>query len=272
MKILLTNKQKINQISLIFKNLKNISTDVEMIVQENRIYIQGMDSGHVCLFELELKSYWFDKFEYDGEDITIGINCELIHKIINCREEYQNIELKTTKSSEKLFITLFPREGQNGFTKEFEVPMIDIDSELLDVPTVDYDADIEIQSCDFTNLVHQLGQFGKDMNVICNDQIEFKGTGEYGTMKAIIEQEQILMYAVAEETEVNLVFNIEYVNKMVSFSKLNAITKIHFGSAYPMKLQYDLDFVMDEDDDEDDEESEVNNYIRFFLAPKIEDS
>ena len=38
-----------------------------------------------------------------------------------------------------------------------------------------------------------------------------------------------------------------------------------------MKLQYDLDFVMDEDDDED-EESEVNNYIRFFLAPKIEDS
>ena len=30
MNILLTNKQKIAQISLIFKNLKNISTDVEL--------------------------------------------------------------------------------------------------------------------------------------------------------------------------------------------------------------------------------------------------
>ena len=36
-----------------------------------------------------------------------------------------------------------------------------------------------------------------------------------------------------------------------------------------MKLQYDLDFVMDQ---EDDDEEESQNYIRFFLAPKIEDS
>ena len=37
-----------------------------------------------------------------------------------------------------------------------------------------------------------------------------------------------------------------------------------------MKLQYDLDFIMDQEDDDEDKEAE--NYIRFFLAPKIEDS
>ena len=59
---------------------------------------------------------------------------------------------------------------------------------------------------------------------------------------------------------------MSYLVKMVAFSKLNAVTKIHFGTEYPMKLQYDLDFPMDDDDDE------VQNYIRFFLAPKIVDS
>ena len=36
----------------------------------------------------------------------------------------------------------------------------------------------------------------------------------------------------------------------------------------PMKIQYGMDTFMDKDDD--DEESD-KNYIRFFLAPKIED-
>ena len=36
-----------------------------------------------------------------------------------------------------------------------------------------------------------------------------------------------------------------------------------------MKIQYGMDTFMD--NDEDDEEDEDKNYIRFFLAPKIED-
>lgn len=267
MNVLLTNKQKIAQFSLIFKNLKNISTDVEMHVSEKGIYIQGMDAGHVCLFEVEIKEYWFDEFNNDTK-CRLGINCEIIHKIINCKEDYHNIRMKCL-NEDKLIITLFPQEGQTGFTKEFELPLIDIDSALLEVPDVEYDADVEIGSSDISNLVNQLSMFGKDLNVKCNETITFKGTGEFGTMSAIIEEEQICMYAIAEDTEVNLTFAMEYLLKMVSFSKLNGITKLHFGKEYPMKLQYDLDFAMDQ---EDDDEEESQNYIRFFLAPKIEDS
>tara|TARA_Y100000591_G_scaffold58389_2_gene46835 strand:- start:3519 stop:4322 length:804 start_codon:yes stop_codon:yes gene_type:complete len=267
MELVLTNKQKTNQFSHIFKNLKNISSDVEMHVKQEGIYIQGMDPGHICLFEVNLKSYWFDKFNFDGVPIRLGINCELMHKVINCKEEHQNISLKTT-TGDKLYITLTPREGQSGITKEFELPLIDIDSELLEVPIVDYDADIEIVSQDLANLISQLSLFGRDINVNCSENITFKGTGELGTMSAIMEEDQICMYAIAEDTEINLTYSMDYLVKMVSFTKLNAVTKLHFGKDYPMKLQYDLDFVMDQEDD--DEESE--NYIRFFLAPKIEDS
>jgi len=268
MELVLTNKQKTNQFSHIFKNLKNISSNVEMHVKQGGIYIQGMDSGHICLFELELKSYWFDEFNFNNKPITLGINCELMHKIINCKEEHQNIRLKTT-NGEKLFVTLSPREGQNGITKKFELPLIDIECDLLEVPNVDYDADIEIVSQELSNLISQLSLFGRDLNVNCGENIVFKGSGELGTMSAIMEEDQICLYAIAEESEIDLTYNMDYLCKMVSFSKLNAVTKLHFGKEYPMKLQYDLDFVMDQ---EDDEEEESQNYIRFFLAPKIEDS
>ena len=62
------------------------------------------DSGHVCLFELELKSYWFDEFNFDGTPLRLGIHCELMIKI-NCKEEHQTISLKTT-TGDKLFVTL----------------------------------------------------------------------------------------------------------------------------------------------------------------------
>ena len=268
MEFVLTNKQKTNQFSHIFKNLKNISTDVEMHVKKEGIYIQGMDSGHVCLFELLLKSYWFNEYKFDGQPLRLGINCELIHKVIHCKEEHQNISLRT-KSGDKLYITLYPREGQTGIKKEFELPLIDIDSELLDVPDVDYDADIEIVSQDLSNLISQLSLFGKDISVKCGENITFKGSGELGTMSAIMEEDQICMYAIADDTEIDLTYSMDYLVKMVSFAKLNAVTKLHFGKEYPMKLQYDLDSVLDQDDNE---ESECPNYIRFFLAPKIEDS
>ena len=269
MELVLTNKQKTNQFSHIFKNLKNISSDVEMHVKQGGIYIQGMDSGHVCLFELELKSYWFDEYKFNDKPLRLGIHCELMHKIINCKEEHQTISLKTT-TGDKLFVTLSPREGQNGITKQFELPLIDIDSELLEVPDVDYDADIEIVSHDLSNLISQLSLFGRDLSISCSDKIVFKGSGELGTMSAIMEEDQICLYAIAEDTEIDLTYNMDYLSKMVSFSKLNAVTKLHFGKEFPMKLQYDLDFIMDQEDDDEDKESE--NYIRFFLAPKIEDS
>ena len=212
MNILLTNKQKINQISLIFKNLKNISTDVEMHVSEKGIYVQGMDAGHVCLFELDIKAFWFDEFDINDEKKALGLNCEMIYKIINCKEEYHNIRIKTD-DSDRLTIVLFPQEGQSGFTKEFEIPLIDIDCNLLEIPDVEYDADIEMVSTDTSNLINQLSMFGKDLNVKCNEKITFKGTGEFGTMSAIIEEEQICMYAIAEDTEVNLTFGIEYLFK-----------------------------------------------------------
>ena len=47
--------------------------------------------------------------------------------------------------------------------------------------------------------------------------------------------------------------------------------QIHISDAMPMKIQYGMDTFMDKDDDDEEEEDSDKNYIRFFLAPKIDD-
>ena len=49
---------------------------------------------------------------------------------------------------------------------------------------------------------------------------------------------------------------------MCSFSRINSSINLHFSQDTPMKMQYNMD---------DNDEENCVNYIRFFLAPKIED-
>ena len=272
MKIILTDSRKVSQFSSILKNLKNFSLDIEMHVDENRLYTQGMDSAHCCLFELELQRDWFTEFEVDCP-VRLGINCELLAKIFNCLGDNQNIELNHVKDTDSLFVTLSPKEGEKGIVKEFKLPLMDLDSELMDVHTIEYAADIHMISSQFTELVNQLSIFGNELRIKCAEDIRLTGKGEIGSMDALIKEDDILMYAIEEDNELDLTFSIMYINMMVAFGKINKKVQIHISKDMPMKIQYGMDTFMDMDDEDDEDEEDIidKNYIRFFLAPKIDD-
>jgi len=270
MKLVITDSRKVSQFSSILKNLKNFSLDIEIHVDGERLYAQGMDSSHCCLFELELLSDWFSEYECE-KTVRLGVNCELLAKIFNCMSDNQNIQLDHTKDTDSLFITLSPKEGESGIVKEFKLPLMNIEAQLMEIPDADYTADINMISNDFTALVNQLGMFGNEIQVRCSDEIRFTGKGEVGSMDAVIKEEDILYYAIEEDEKLDLNFSSSYINMMVVFGKLNKKVQIHLSDDMPMKIQYGMDTFMDKDDDDDDEDDTDKNYIRFFLAPKLDD-
>lgn len=269
MNISLSEPTKVNQFASIMKNLKNFSQDVEFVVSEDGVYTQGMDGSHCCLFEMILKSNWFDKFETDKRYV-LGLNCELLAKVLNCLEQSQKIIMQYTEDRDDLFISLSPNDGESSIVKVFHLPLIDIESNLLEIPETEYSADIAMSSDDFGKLVNQLSIFGKDIRFELSDSIKVTGKGDDGTMNAIIKEDDIFMYAAEEDMELSLEYAGGFIVMMTAFSKLNKKIQIHFSEEMPMKIQYGLDNFMDEDED-DEEETKDKNFIRFFLAPKVHD-
>lgn len=269
MNISLSESTKVNQFASIMKNLKNFSQDVEFVVSEDGVYTQGMDGSHCCLFEMILKSNWFDKFETDKRYV-LGLNCELLAKVLNCLEQSQKIMMQYTEDRDDLFISLSPNDGESSIVKVFHLPLIDIESNLLEIPETEYSADIAMSSDDFGKLVNQLSIFGKDIRFELSDSIKVTGKGDDGTMSAIIKEDDIFMYAAEEDMELSLEYAGGFIVMMTAFSKLNKKIQIHFSEEMPMKIQYGLDNFMDEDED-DEEETKDKNFIRFFLAPKVHD-
>ena len=265
MKLTLENRKKVSQFSNILKHLKHFSQDIEILINKDGLYAQGMDSGHVALFELVLKSDWFTSYDVD-ENVSLGINCELIAKVLNCLNNNQTITMEYDTKKDNLTISLIPRDGEKCMKKEFKMPLMDLNSEIMEIPDAEYTADLEIESQEFYHLIDEMSIFGDTLAVnFSYDEVKFTGKGNLGEMTAVIKEDDIIMYAVEEDANMNIEYAMSYLKTFTCFSRVNSVVKIHMSDNIPMKIQYDM-----EDVGEDDE-AQVENYLRFYLAPKQED-
>ena len=100
--------------------------------------------------------------------------------------ENQNIELTYDLSEgDYIYITLYPQEGERGIRKEFQVPLMNLDSDFLPVPDSDWSADIQMVSDDFSKLISRKSKI-QVINI--NNQKELKNY----IKKNILEDEMII--------------------------------------------------------------------------------
>jgi proliferating cell nuclear antigen PCNA len=226
---------------------------------EDRLYIQGMDSAHVSLFELHLLSSWFDVFEVPTQ-VIIGLDIKLLAGILCFRDKEQNIKLELDYDGDKLYIGLISEDTLN---KEFEIPLIDLDEERLSIPNVEYPADFVIESKKFKELVDQMSFFGNEIIFDCDEEhIKMFSKGDNGQMKVNISFDDVDEYAIEEEKKLKLKFSSGYIQWMTEYASFIEKTHVYLSDTVPMQIYYSLD----EDDD-----TSMKNYIRFYLAPMIDD-
>lgn len=263
MKIVISNPQKVTVFSTIFRHLKNVAPVVNIDILPDKFYIQGMDDSHVCLFELLLQKDWFEEYDITNSEV-LGIHCEIMFKMIGCLEDGQKITMYMNDKSDKLSVDFEGHDAASKTVKKsFEMPLIMIDSEHLNIPEIEHQADITIQSQQFADLINQLCIFGDELKINCDmENVRLSAKGEHGQMTASIKDEDIIEYVIEEDSTVNLTCGLKYIQRMCAFSKISSNVYLHCSNDNPIKLHYSLD-------EEDSNNSQ--NYVRFFAAPKIGD-
>ena len=291
MKIKLQTPSKIDQFTAIFQHLKLLSDYVNINLSDNGVYMQCLDNNHCCLFECKLHHSWFDEFEYDISQDTsqIGIHTATFYKVINIRQEKQEIEI-SSKGKDVDTINIHFTKGTKNFNKSFEIPTIDLDNELMDIPKDDTSVDLVIDTKRLSELASELILFSEFLTLIFNEEgIEFMASGTEGKMKSSIDLEEVNEYAVGENMTLKQSYSLKYLNIMCHFGKLSREISMGFSEQRPMHLLYNLEEKKEcdkdtpgnnvtesnasDDDDDDDEslENELKNYVSFYLAPRIDD-
>ena len=268
MRVLIKNQKKVHTFSTIFKNTNEILSSVNVSFTSEKMYAQGMDITQTCLFEINILKDWFDEYVIH-DDITIGLPCTLMYKLLSCLEEKQEILMYMDNKKDKLYIDF---ENDEKYKKTFELPLLELDYDMVDIPLREYDCDINIKTNEFVKLINQLKLFGKNVKIHCTPYgLKMQGYGDFGKMKVEIQEKDIIKYAYSEDIDIKQEYNLDFIDKMCKFEKISDEMFIHFDDKNPMVIIYPIEKITEEEEVEDMEQLLERSYLRLILAPKVDD-
>lgn len=243
MNIILRDPTKCDSLTTIFQNIKLFADNVNISITEDAFEIQTMDSSHISILELSIPSTWFDGFTIT-QSVVIGVHSSILFKILSTREKYQTIEFKyDNDETDKLFIQFKNDENikmDKVFDKSFEIPLVDLDYEILNVPEIDYQAEFTLPSSHFTALINQLKIFGDSLEINCSEEqiILFSHSTTFGKMSVDIKIDDLNSFSIDEGETLRIAYCLNRIYNMVQFHKLAPNVEISIKTDYPLKIVY----------------------------------
>jgi proliferating cell nuclear antigen PCNA len=250
---------KADSFAHLFQHLKLFTEHLNINFESERVYIQAMDNSRVSILEITIPKDWFSEYTVK-EPVTIGINVNIFYRVLNSREKSQQLRISLeNKETDKLQIFLTGTNPEE-FNKHFELALIDIESEIMNIPEIEYQADFTIASANFANLINQLKTFGDNLDIQCSEEkiVLYSSSIEQGKMVCEIKIDDLSNFAINEGETISSGFSLSYLHNICLYNKLSKEIDIKLSKDYPIKIIYKL-FGSD------------NATMVFFLAPRISD-
>lgn len=245
----------------IFQHVKLFTEHINIIFSNDKMFIQSMDPSRVSIFEIYIPNTWFDDYSINGENTTIGISSSMLYKVLNTKDKRQEISIIYDEDNSDKLLIQFTCEDKDVYDKFFEIPLMDIESELMNVPEMNSAASFSLPSLNFADLIKNLKIFGDSLEINC-DENEIKllsKSNESGKMKVNINFDDLLEYEIEEDATISSSYSLNILHNVCLYNKISNNIGIHMTENYPLKLVYSLD----EDAD--------NAKLVFYIAPKIDE-
>jgi len=245
----------------LFQHIKLFTEHINMTFNADKMFIQAMDSSHVSVFEIHIPKSWFHVYDlHDDCDLVVGIHSGNLFKVLRARDKNQNLCIQLLEQGDDTLKIAMTCENTEVFDRHFQIPLMEIDSDVMHIPEMEYQAEFAIPSNTFATLIDQLKMFGDTLQIECSEEkIQLcSESQETGKMSVDIPIDDVLSFAIEEDQELNLSFSLSYLHNICMYSKLAKNVEVCMSANYPIRLVYSLS---------DDDESK----FVFYLAPKIDD-
>jgi proliferating cell nuclear antigen PCNA len=258
MEITITNAAKADLFASIFQNIRPFTEHLSVSFTPDGLYLQTMDSARVSIIELTIGKEWFDSYTC-AADVVLGIPVIILFKILNAREKVQTIQVIYESDGRDTLSIHFTSDDKTIFNKYFQCPLLDIESETMQIPAIEYSAEFSLPSAMFSTLINQLKTFGDSLDISCTEeQIDLAAnSAESGKMSVQVNIDDLSSFSINEGEKLNISFSLTQLHHISMFHKVAKEVSLGLCDQYPMSVQY----VFGE-----------GCSLRAFLAPKITDT
>ena len=240
--------------------MKDLVTEANFDCSTTGISLQAMDSSHVSLVALLLRADGFDHFRCD-RNISLGINLGSMGKVLKC---CNNGDIVTLKADDNADAMTFMFENQSADRiSDFELKLMDIDSEHLGIPDTDYKSTVKMPASEFQRICKDLSVLGDTVTIaVGKEGVKFSVQGELGNGNMTLRQNTSVDTKEEDQVEVTfdepvaLNFALRYLNFFTKATNLSERVVISMSPEVPVVVEYPID--------------EVGS-VKYYLAPNIEE-
>ncbi|KAI0058159.1 proliferating cell nuclear antigen [Artomyces pyxidatus] len=166
--------------------IKELVQDANFECNEEGISLQAMDNSHVALVSVKLEAGGFRKYRCD-RPIPLGVNLGSLTKVLKCAKDDDICVLKATDDGDVLSLTYEARNADR--IAEYDMKLMDIDSDTLGIPDTDYEARVTMPAAEFTRIVRDLSNLGESVRIeVSKEGVRFASDGESANGNILLKQ------------------------------------------------------------------------------------
>jgi len=249
-----------NLLKKVVDGMKDLCKDVNFDCSEKGLQVQSMDSSHVALVSLLLRESAFAEFKCD-RPTSLGMNVDSLGKILKMCGPTDSLKLRWQNDADT--VSFQCESGADDRISEFELKLMQIESEHMEIPEQHYKVVAKMPSGEFQKICRDLKEFGETMQMKASKEgITFSVQGDLGAGNVLLKPRE------AEKVEdkvtltvhepVTATFALRYLVNFAKAAPLCGTVEIGLGPDAPLLVKYSL-------------ESADNGHLQFYLAPKIDE-
>jgi len=243
--------------------VKELVTDGKFDCSKGGMSLQAMDSSHVALVALLLRADGFDHYRCD-KPVSLGIKLVSLAKVLKCAGNDDVLTMKAEEERDAIAFTF--EDPKNKKFSEFDLKLMDIESDTLGIPDTEYKASVTLPSSEFQRIVRDLGVLGDTVMISATKEgVKFSVSGDMGTGSVTLRQAEGAMDDDEEDKDavnidlvepVSLTFALRYLGLFAKAAPLSDSVTLSLSPDVPLVVNFQL--------------GEVGN-VKFYLAPKLGD-
>ncbi|MFS8011857.1 Proliferating cell nuclear antigen [Helianthus anomalus] len=215
------------------ESIKDLMNDANFDCSATGFSLQAMDSSHVALVPLLLRSEGFEHYRCD-RNLSMGINLGNMAKMLRCAGNDDIVTFKADDGGDCVTF-MFASPNQDNIA-DFEMKLMEIDSEHLRIPEAEYEAIVRMPSSEFARICKDLSSIGDTVVIsVTKEGVKFSAKGDIGTANIVCKQntsvdKQEEATIIEMQTPVSLTFALRYMNSFTKATPLASQVTVLLGS------------------------------------------
>jgi len=236
-------------VKTLFTFISQMMSDINIRFCEDGIRITSMDSSHISLIDCFIPKSLCSTYNFTTE-IVRGIELKSfvqILKHLSSDDEY--IMIFNEDTIEIIFVN-------EKYTKYYDIKLLDIDQDGIDIYDLTDMTSIRFDSRYFNTIIKQFKDIGSNLRIKILEKkhkISFKTTGAITSLKMVLNNNDL---HVENMKDISIDFAISNIEEFSKGFNISSYIELKIGQDVPIEMTYRF---------------LENGYIKYFIAPKIED-